>query len=244
MITSLQIKHSINAQTQKEMPFGLGNVLFMIAGVIGIATKNGYSFGFEEWNNQEFFINPLPSLDATKFTPFRIPNNYKNFDIGFVTFDIPDNSVIQGYLGSEKYFKHCEELIRYYFTMKDQINPYRDSILIHYRHYPQPEFYRLNNDYYSKALKHFPDRPIVVITNNIGAARKVIGIDCQYINNSPISDFYLLTKADYLIMANSTFSWWGAWLSKAKTVAPINWYANTFRDCPTTDLYCKEWIVL
>jgi hypothetical protein len=245
MITSLQIEHSVNASEQKEMPYGLGNTLFMIAGVIGIATKNGYDFGFASWRNQEFFVNPLPGVSRIKFGTFRMPVNYKGFDIGFVSFDVPDDCAVHGYLGSEKYFVHCRDLIRYYFMMKDLIIPFRDSILIHHRYYPQMGFTKLNYDnYYGKALKQLPDRRIIVVTNDVENARKAIRIDCEYINNSPIIDFYLLTKADYLIMGNSTFSWWGAWLSNAKVVAPLEWFTGDFKDCPTKDLYCDDWLLI
>jgi len=185
----------------------------------------------------------LPGLDEEKLNQFVVPKNYKCFDIGFVTFDVPDNSVIQGYLGSERYFAHCADLIRYYFTMTDMVKSYDDSVIIHHRHYPQPEFARMTSDYYKRALSHFPNLPVVVVTNDITEAQKAVGLTCHYVNNSPIVDFNILTKAKYLVMSNSTFSWWGAWLSQAKTVAPKNWYTGSFKDCPTKDLYCDGWIL-
>ncbi len=243
MITTSQIRISVNAVSQKEMPFGLGNTLFMIAGVIGIATKNGYSFGFEGWPSQEFFINPLPGLDNTKLTPYLISRDYKGFDICFQGFNVPDNCDIQGYLGSEKYFEHCKDLIRHYFTMKNLTEPYKDCVLLSYRDYYQHDWAKLDQEYYLKALTHFPNKRVIVITNNPEAAYKAIQLDCAYIHSAPIIDFYLLTKADYIVMANSTFSWWGAWLSKAKVVAPLKWYAGDFSDCPTKDIYCPNWIL-
>lgn len=242
MITTTRLQYSCNANTQKEMPFGFGNILFMVAGIIGVATKNGYSFGFNKWPNQDFFINPLPKIEKT-LPVFNIPANFRGYDVGFQGFDIPDNKNIYGYFGSEKYFEHCKELVRHYFTMKDIANPYKDCVLMHYRNYNLPEFAKLDQKYYSEALKHFPDKRVVVVTDNIEVAKRAIRLDCEYINNSPIVDFYLLAHADYLVMANSTFSWWGAWLSQAKTVAPKRWYDGNWKDCPTKDLYCKDWIL-
>lgn len=246
MITSIGLRQSVNAAIHKIMPYGFGNILFMIAGVIGIATKKGYSYGFEAWNSQEYFCNPLPSLDQPVLKPFIVPSNYKNYDIGFLGFNIPDNVAIHGYLGSEKYFKHCEDLIRYYFTLKEipVDDEYKDCIIVQYRDYPSfaTGFARLDwNNYYKQALKQFPDREIVVVTDNVKKAKEVIKLDCKYIHKTPIHDFYILSRAKYLIMANSTFSWWGAWLSRAQTVAPLNWYAGDWSDCPKKDLYCKEW---
>ena len=102
MITTFQITHSINAQFQKEMPFGFGNTLFAIAGTIGIAEKQGYEFGFGSWCNQEYFVHPLPRSYGMKFKPFNIPATYKGYDIGFCGFHVPDDSAIRGYMGSER----------------------------------------------------------------------------------------------------------------------------------------------
>jgi hypothetical protein len=246
MITSTQINSSINAKTQKEMPFGLGNTLFMIAGVIGIATKNGYDYGFPDWINQEYFVNPLPKLNGMSFKPFRMHPNYNGCDVGFISFKVPDNVVVQGYLGSYEYFRHCEILLRHYFEMKPLCMPLKDSILIHYRDYDKnPGFLALDHSYYKRALEHFPDREIIVVTDNIEAAKKVIQLECRYINQSPILDFYLLAHTDYLIMSNSTFSWWAAWMSEARTVAPREWFAGEWKNCPfNKDWHLKDWIIL
>lgn len=221
---------------------GIGNLLFKIAGVIGIATKNGYSYGFNEWDKQIYFINPLPIIKES-LPSFKMPVNFETFDFGFVGFDVPDNVSLIGEFGSEKYFKHCEELIRHYFTMWDIGNTYKDSIIMHYRDYIGWEGWaELDRDYYINALKHFPDRRVIVITNNTEKAKDVIKEDFEYVSNDPIVDLYLGINAEYIVMANSTFSWWWAWLSKAKTVAPINWYAGRLKDCTTKDLYCDNWI--
>jgi hypothetical protein len=223
---------------------GLGNLLFKIAGVIGIATKNGYSYGFDRWNKQDYFVNSLPETKLS-LPAYKMPANFETFDFGFVSFDVPDNIDLIGELASYKYFEHCEDVIRHYFTMKDLCEPYKDSIIMHYRDYTGWEGWaELDRDYYLKALKKFPDRRVVVITNNIEKAKEIIKEDFDYISNEPIIDLYLGSHAKYLVMANSTFSWWWALLSGAKTVIPLNWYSGRFKDCPTKDLYCKKWLKL
>ena len=49
-----------------------------------------------------------------------------------------------------------------------------------------------------------------------------------------------MTLCDYHILANSSLSWWGTWLSNSKQViAPKNWVTNNIN---TSDLYCDSWI--
>ena len=51
--------------------------------------------------------------------------------------------------------------------------------------------------------------------------------------------FYLITKAKNLVIANSTFSWWGAYLGEADSViAPERWY---YKSPYSKGLYLKDW---
>jgi hypothetical protein len=238
--------HNYFAPADGSGDCSLGNVLYSIAGTIGIAIKNGYSYGFPSWPNQKYFINTLPGTHNKKFKPFQNPVSYKNYDIGFQGFNVPDGVNIDGYLGSYKYFEHCEDIIRYYFSMKALCAPFENCILVHYRAYNNPSFAKLDHKYYSDAISRMPQLRVVVITDNIKEAKKVIGNGYEYISTNPIVDFYLLSHTKHLVMANSTFSWWAAWLSGAMTVAPSKWFAGDFSDCPVNmnDAYPDKWIII
>jgi hypothetical protein len=225
----------------------LGNVLFTIAGVIGTAVKNNYLYGFKGWANQEFFKNKLPITDNTKFKNYQLPINYKGFDVGFRGFETPDNSIINGYFGSKHYFSHCEDLIRHYFEMKEICAPFKDCIIIHFRDYlKNPMMYSLAESYYKNALKKLPNKRIIVVTNNIDTASKILKLKVDYTSNLPIVDFYICANADYFIASNSTFSWWGAYLSRAKTIVPNKWFDGDFKNCPINlkDFYLDEWSII
>lgn len=59
--------------------------------------------------------------------------------------------------------------------------------------------------------------------------------------NKSYIDMYLMSKCKHHIIANSTFSWWGAWLGTNPdkiVLAPNKWFAN--RD--TLDIICNDWI--
>ena len=48
------------------------------------------------------------------------------------------------------------------------------------------------------------------------------------------------------IIANSSLSWWGAWLQNGagKIIAPKNWFGPDYADKDTSDLYCEGWEVI
>lgn len=118
----------------------IGNSMFQIAGTIGIATKCGHEFGFPAWKNydhrdrfgfeedidiQKWFKNPLPKMKKGDYTRVNIKWGYHNIVV-------PDWSDLKGHMQSEKYFEHCEDLIRYYFEFKDP-EPKKEAIAVHFR---------------------------------------------------------------------------------------------------------------
>lgn len=237
MITAVNMGNYQKADSQ--ICSGLGNKMFIIASTIGIALKNGLEFGFN-WENQEYFVNPLPELH---------PAGYKRLNVPWGYHDIvcQDNSLLVGYMQSEKYFAHCANVVRHYFQMKPICEKLYNKVGLHFRAYsvegvsnvhPEP-----SREYYLKALEHFPGLTPVVFTDNIERAKEAIGIDCEYICNSPIEDFYQLKNCDGVIMSNSSFSWWAGWLN-GKAVAPSQWFGGRKANLDTNDLYCKGWTVI
>ena len=217
-----------------------GNQMFQIASTIGIAIKNNYKYGFPEWENQKWFKNPLSVCAVHNFNTF-------NINWGYHDIRCPDWSTLQGYMQSEKYFAHCADLIKYYFEMNPLLEPLKNTVGLHFRAYSiegvdsvHPE---MSGDYYLEALEHFPGLDPVIFTDNIARAKEIIGLDCEYISNSTIEDFYLLKNCDGVIMANSSFSWWAGWLN-GRAVAPTIWFGGRKAGLNTSDLYAEKFIVI
>ena len=63
--------------------------------------------------------------------------------------------------------------------------------------------------------------------------------------NGPYHDLYLMSLCSDFIIANSTFSWWGAWLANRGTVvAPKKWFGPNNEHLSTKDLYPASWKII
>ena len=121
------------------------------------------------------------------------------------------------------------------------------------QHPPQPV------EYYEKALEHFPeDQPVIVCSDSpewvkeqefFSGDRFLISEPTdKYPDGSytPYVDICLMSLCSGAIIANSSLSWWGAWLQnrKGKVVAPKMWFGPAYADKNTNDVYCEDWIVV
>ena len=115
-------------------------------------------------------------------------------------------------------------------------------------------------EYYEKALTYFPDdMPVVVFSHSIDWVKEqdLIKPDRFMISEQtdkfsdgalvPYIDLCLMTLCDHAIIANSSMSWWGAWLIQneyKKVVAPKMWFGPAYADKDTKDLYPNGCIVI
>jgi hypothetical protein len=164
-----------------------------------------------------------------------------------------DNVYLEGYWQNEKYFKEIESIIRLEFKLKNDLmnfnKPIREkiegddnSVSIHVRRgdYVTNEVTNQYHgvcslEYYHQAtqkINFFIDSPhYYVFSDDIGWAKENIKLDqpVSYIDSGPERDYedlILMSSCRHNIIANSSFSWWGAWLNvhRNKTViAPAHW---------------------
>ena len=174
----------------------------------------------------------------------------------------PNDVSLYGFFQTWKYFAHIEDEIREDFTFKPEVQKlckdiwkeivtdegYTEAIGLHVRrtdHLIKPTFHPvLPISYYEEALGRLPENiPVFVFTDDPSWAfgHKFFKSDRFFISESDnIHDMCLMSMCDYNIIANSTFSWWGAWLAgHDRVIAPKLWFGPDGED--PTDIYIDRW---
>ena len=252
----------------------LGNQMFQYASLKGIASNRGFDYMVA--NNEDVVVDSLGNRLYTELlNPFDI--NVKtgmlngeyvqepHFQFSEDLFNnCPDNVSLIGYYQTPKYFNHIKDEIRKDFTFrppilepcKDMMEEMTEPVALHIR---RGDFitnvenhYNQGLDYYEEALKKFDRHQQVIIFSD----------DTEWCNNqelfkpdrflisegnSPYVDMCLMTMCTGFIIANSTFSWWPAWLSIAedkKVVYPKQWFgiSGYTKDHDVSDLFPRRWI--
>lgn len=249
-----------------------GNQMFQYATLFAIAKERGYEFGVpHQLKSDNEYLNfclleCFSNLSAKDSTNIKNVNKAqeRQFTYNPGIFGISNNTDICGYFQSEKYFINYREqlLIEYNFNKDIQQKAFdmrsltkNKAISIHLR---LGDYLNLQDchpvcsiEYYQEALKMLPDDLLIyVFSDDIEKATKFFDFINRKVvfteSNDKYVDMCLMSLCDYHIIANSSFSWWGSWLSNSKkTIAPAKW----FGDSPTvpknwSDIYCKDWIIL
>ena len=249
----------------------LANQMFQYASLRGMAARKGYDFGippsnFEnEWQNHQLFeVFELPHLPKQNIR--FLDNGHapvvqeKTFTYDKELHDLCPNEVsLWGFFQSEKYFKDIEGSIKEDFTFKENIlqpckemgDSFDNAISLHVRrtdYIPnKANHFNLGLDYYEKALSKFDnDRTVVVFSDDPKwcQEQEFFAGDRFLISESDDNaiDLCLMTFCNSHIIANSSFSWWGAWLAGSKEViAPKTWFGPNNAHKSIEDLIPKRW---
>lgn len=211
----------------------------------------------------------LPSYRLRHFSPLYIEEtNPGEFDTHIQRHK---NGFLDGYWQSERYFKEIKsELLndfQFLQPIPQEIQDKRimmqkqESVSVHIRRgdYLEPVNAAIFGgictlQYYQKALdyfRHYLNNPVFYFFSDDmdWVKANLIAENVLYMDNSELSpnyswyDLFLMSQCKYNIIANSSFSWWGAWLNQTpekKVVCPARWSNQDI----FPDIFNEDWIKL
>jgi hypothetical protein len=245
--------------------FGLGNQMFQIATAISYAKKNNLIATFPDLRDKKFggYSNNIfkkiitdnfdyESLEVEYYEPSFLYNKIPSFE----------NIRIHGYFQSEKYFIDSKKIIKDVFDVDPVVhsyiykkygNKFFDATSCHFRFgdYTKLDDYHLSltkTSYYQDALKKINNKKLVIFSDDISRCKQLNifkDFDVSYVSGeTDVVDLYMMSMCKDNIIANSTFSWWGAWLNKNKEkniYYPGKWFGEK-NPLPMDSLIPDDWI--
>lgn len=181
---------------------------------------------------------------------------------------IPDGTMIDGYFQSERYFRGITETLRREFVPVTSLSSQNahlaelarncESVAIHVRrgdYVTNLNTFKVHGvcsqAYFEASIAYMRERlenpRFFVFSNDIAWAKDnlALGDNAIFVTGNerdPEIDIHLISQCRHQIIANSSFSWWGAWLNPNKckmVVAPKCWFVKPI---DTRDLIPKNWI--
>jgi hypothetical protein len=180
---------------------------------------------------------------------------------------------LDGFWQSERYFAPSEAIIRRELTFnhptgqtferyQQLIGQAQTPISVHIRrgdYVSHPEFSgsfgTLKPDYYQAAInqlsEQFPTATLFIFSDDLGWVQQNMRFDLPHVfvensgDDADLDDLQLMSLCHHHVIANSSFSWWGAWLNPRPNkvvIAPKQWFLNKPLD--VKDLIPQNWLRL
>lgn len=177
---------------------------------------------------------------------------------------LPQPHTLTGHWQCEKYFADVADTIRQDLTLKNGPSERAQDIATKIRSGPSLSLHVRHGDYLAKeaidyhgimSLEYY-NAALDMVEQKVGKLNLFVFSDdpawCRthfygeiVEGNSRFEDLWLMSLCNHAIIANSTFSWWGAWLNPDQSrivVGPKNWFVIQHLDA--RDIIPERWIKL
>jgi hypothetical protein len=246
---------------------GLGNQMFQYA--YGRHLSNKYNkklyldINFYQYQSLRKFS--LQDFDDIDISVDKIKVDYPIYrvddDFNYKELPTPNDCgyYLNGYWQSEKYFKESEHIIREEFKPNKNLfekileTPGLDTKTVS-MHIRRTDYVTSNGyhpvqtmNYYQNAIDLVGDYDtLYIFSDDINWCKENLKFKNMIFreNTSDIEDLFLMSMCSNNIIANSSFSWWGAWLNihpEKKIIAPTNWFGEQV-NLNTSDMIPSDWI--
>lgn len=221
----------------------LANQLFQISTVISLALDNNDKYIFPEWKYEDRF-----NLHNCFSNDIKFKNIYKEPFFNYQKIPYQKSLDIEGYFQSYKYFENNADIILGLLTPTNLPAKKWNATAIHVRrgdYVNNPAYEQLDINYYNEAMNIIKSKKYFVFSDDISYCKKMfIGNQFEFVEgNDEVTDLSHMISCENQIMANSSFSWWGAWLNSypGKTIiAPKKWFGPGLAQHDTKDLLWPE----
>lgn len=262
-----------------DLQGGLGNQMFQIAATHALALRNNDTSGF----NFAACNTPMQGNPSTKYRSdilFKVNDSnghvfkvrYTEPRFGYDELPYGPDFILRGYFQSEKYFIDFKKEILELFTISNK--HIADSFLYHIDILGKPVTsvhvrrgdYLKNSDfhptcsieYYKKAMEIVGDSNFIFISDDMPWVKENFKGDNIFYseNHDELTDFAIMTLTEHNIIANSSFSWWGAYMNQIesihrnqsfpidkKVIAPKKWFGPK-GPSDTQDIIPSNWSII
>lgn len=248
---------------------GLGNMMFQVAAGYALAQDTDKTFYLYPQEVAGMIHNAPSHYLSSLFRNLPTTNNIEEYAptvqeaFHYETIEassLPTNVALSGGFQSYRYFeKHKQAIVELFAPTQEVVNTLienyqvKGTVSLHVRRgdYLKLSQYHhnLEKSYYLNAIDYFKGYNFLVVSDDIAWCKETfIGSNFTFVEGTTdVEDLYLMSMCDHNIIANSTFSWWGAWLNQSKdkvVVYPDKWFGPAYSEWRTLDLFPDSWICL
>lgn len=199
------------------------------------------------WEYKNCFHFP-PGVFVSKI---KNTSTYEELSFHYSQISWKQNLDLHGYFQSEKYFKDFEAEIKRIFKIKNHADFRSDVASIHVRRTDYLNFPNhhpcMTMQYYERAMELVGVNKFIVFSDDMAWCKQhFLGNAFEFSEgNDTITDLAIQMNCAHNIIANSTYSWWAAWLNPnqhKKVIAPEKWFGPALSGHNTKDLIPDSWI--
>ncbi len=241
----------------------LGNQLFQLATIIALAKSNNDTIAFPKWNYSEYFAGDFTPTDFTSKFQYKEYGVFDGYGFGYSPIPYIKDMSIYGYFQSEKHFIDQEDVIRDMFSPKFNVvrslyerfithkndNRITETCAVHVRRGDYVEWPNQHPmipiEWYQEAMSTFEDVHFYVFSDDVDWCIEAFPKAATIVTGqTDIQDFFMQQMCDNHIIANSSYSWWAAWLGeKRRVIAPKTWFGTDLH-YNTKDLIPDRWEII
>lgn len=247
---------------------GLGNYMFQIAAALGISIRDDKELRIDISDItvvhsplELYYKNIFRKINFGSVSEYDYLHHSHHSPIQFLEIPkINGNIKLDGYYQNERYFNDCKNEILSLYEIDDDTQSYltkkysdvllNDTCSLHVRrgnYVNKQDFHPLQTiSYYEKAVSIIgEDKFYLIFSDDINWCEENLTFIKNKVfisENLDYQDMYLMSMCNNNIIANSSFSWWGAWLNKnkdKKVIYPSRWFSVGI---DTSQIGCENWI--